>query len=167
LELPSLSVAEQAAVIKVHWQVERQKVASLEDFALVSEDQKQAADAFIAGLSGLVGKPTFESTHGARDDRVYRRNPDIKGPMHVFGYSYIEDRLPADEYMGLKLAGVWAYEALNLVDGKRTVEEISHWLLAECRAHCRASSGGFEPEDVAAYMTALESIGVVYHENPD
>jgi aminopeptidase YwaD len=165
LELPSLSVAQQAAVLGVHWEVERRKVASLEDFASLSGDQKQTAGAFIAGLSGLMGTPEIERPGNASDDRVYRRNTDIKGPMHAFGYSYIEDHLPADEYAGLKLSGVLAYEALNLVDGKRTVGEIRHWLLAECRAQCRASSGWLEPGDVAAYLAALEKIGVVLQES--
>ncbi len=161
LELPSLSEAQQAAVLGVHWEVERQKVASLGNFAALSGDQKQTADAFIAGLSGLVGIPEFEAAGSASDERVYRRNPAIKGPMHAFGYSYLEDHLPADEYAGLKLSGVLAYEALNLVDGNRTVGEIRHWLLAECRAQCRVSSGWLEPGDVAAYLAALEKIGVV------
>jgi len=161
LELPSLSVAEQAAVLSVHWEVERRKVASLEDFASLSGNQKQTADSFIAGLSKLVGIPEVEAAGIAHDNRVYRRNPDIKGPMHAFGYSYLEDHLPADEYAGLNLSGVLAYEALNLVDGKRTVGEIRHWLLAECRAQCRASTGWLEPSDVAAYLAALERIGVV------
>jgi aminopeptidase YwaD len=161
LELPSLSVAEQAAVLSVHWEVERQKVASLEDFASLSEDQKQTADSFVAGLSKLVGIPEVEAAGSAHDNRVYRRNPDIKGPMHAFGYSYLEDHLPAEEYAGLNLSGVLAYEALNLVDGKRTVGEIRHWLLAECRAQCRVSTGWLEPGDVANYLAALERIGVV------
>jgi len=167
LELPSLSVTEQAAVKNVHWQVERRKVASLNGFSSLGGDQKHAAGVFIEGLALLLGKAEIESVNGSNDERVYRRNPDIKGPMHVFGYSYIEDHLSADEYKALKLSGIWAYEALNLVDGERTVEEIYYWLLAECRAQCRASSGGFEPGEVAAYLTALENIGVVYHENPD
>jgi len=161
LELPSLNEAQQAAVLGVHWEVERQKVASLGDFASLSGGQKQISDAFIAGLSGLVGISEIEATGSANDERVYRRNPDIKGPMHAFGYSYLEDHLPADEYAGLKLSGVLAYEALNLVDGNRTVGEIRHWLLAECRAQCRVSSGWLEPGDVAAYLAALEKIGVV------
>ena len=162
LELPSLSVAQQAAVLGVHWEVERQKVASLGGFSVLGGNQRQTANAFIAGLSELVGMPETETGGNANDGRVYRRNPDIKGPMHAFGYSYLEDHLPADEYAGLKLSGVLAYEALNLVNGKRTVREIRHWLLAECRAQCRTSSGWLEPGDVAAYLAALESIEVVF-----
>jgi len=167
LELPSLSIAEQAAVLGVQWQVERKKVASLEDFATLSGDQWQTADTFISKLSGLVGMPEVEPAVKARDEPVYRRNPAIKGPMHAFGYSYIKDHLPAEELAALKLSGSLAYEALNLVDGNRTVAEIRHWLLAECRAQCLASSGWFEPGDVTAYLAALERIGVVVHENPD
>ena len=161
LELPTLSATEQAGVIDVHWQIESRKVASLKDFSSLSGEQMHAAGVFIEGLSLLVGRAEIESLIGADNNRVYRRNPDIKGPMHVFGYSYIEDHLPAEELKALKLSGAWAYEALNLVDGKRTVGEIYYWLLAECRAQCRASSGWFGPGDVAAYMAALEKIEVI------
>ena len=164
LELPTLSATEQAGVTDVHWQVERRKVASLNGFSSLSGDHKHNAGVFIEGLSLLLGRAEIKSGNGSSDMRVYRRNPDIKGPMHVFGYSYIEDHLPADEYKALKLSGAWAYEALNLVDGKRTVDEIHHWLLAECRAQCRASSGWHGPGDVADYLTALEKIGVVLRE---
>jgi hypothetical protein len=140
-------------VLGVHWEVEHRKVASLEDFSFLSGKEKKTADIFIDDLSMLVGIPEIESAAGAGDDRVYRRNPAIKGPMHAFGYSYIEDHLPADELAGLKLSGVMAYEALNLVDGRRTVSEIRDWLLAEF--------GAAELEDVAAYLAVLEKIGVV------
>jgi aminopeptidase YwaD len=161
LELPTLGVAEQAGVIDVHWRIERRKVESLNDFSPLSGDQEHAAGVFIEGLSLLLGRAEIQPVNGSNDKRIYRRNPDIRGPMHVFGYSYIEDHLPADEYKALKFSGVWAYEALNLVDGKRTVGEIYHWLLAECRAQCRASIKWFEPGDVAAYLAALEKIDVL------
>jgi hypothetical protein len=81
--------------------------------------------------------------------------------MHAFGYSYIEDHLPAGEDAGLKLTGTLAYEALNLVDGKRSVAEIHDWLLAQCGAVCAADSSLLSAGDVAAYLAALEKIRVV------
>jgi aminopeptidase YwaD len=161
LELPAFNTTEKAAVLEVQWESELGKVASIGSFADLSGEQLQTANTFVNNLSGLVGKPEDSKTAAERDDRVYRRNPKIKGPMHAFGYSYIEEQLPADEYAGLKLSGVLAYEALNLVNGERTVVEIHDWLLAQCGAECAAGTGLLTPEDVAKYLTALKKIGVV------
>ncbi|MDH5240275.1 MAG: hypothetical protein OEW73_05785, partial [Gammaproteobacteria bacterium] len=49
--------------------------------------------------------------------------------------------------------GMFAYEALNFVDGKRTVSDIRDWLVAEL--------GDVPLEYVEEYLAALESIGVV------
>ena len=46
-----------------------------------------------------------------------------------------------------------AYEALNFVDGRRTVSDIRDWLVAEF--------GTVPVEAVAEYLEALESIGVL------
>ena len=48
---------------------------------------------------------------------------------------------------------MFAYEALNFVDGKRTVSDIRDWLVAEL--------GTVSLEDVAEYLRALESIDVI------
>jgi len=49
--------------------------------------------------------------------------------------------------------GMFTYEALNLVDGQRTVSDIRDWLLAEM--------GDVSVEAVAEYLLALESIDVI------
>ena len=96
------------------------------------------------------------------DTSVYERNPGIEGPMHAFGYSYLEDKLGGEELAALALprhstryggGGMFAYEALNLVDGKRTVSDIRDWLVAEL--------GEVSLQDVAEYLQALESIDVI------
>jgi aminopeptidase YwaD len=161
LVLPALNTDQQAAVLGVQWQVERRKVESVGDFSALSGEETQSAFQFIDDLAGLVGPPASATIAIKRDDRVYRRNPEIKGPMHAFGYSYIEEHLPANEYADLKLTGTLAYEALNLVDGKRSVAEIHDWLLAQCGAVCAADSGLLSAGDVAAYLAALEKIRVV------
>ena len=161
LELPAFNATEKAAVLGVQWEVERNKVDSIATFANLSRDQIETADAFIVNLSGLVGISEIDPTDTEPNDRVYRRNPNIKGPMHAFGYSYIEEHLPAEEYASLKLSGVLAYETLNLVNGKRTVAEIHDWLLAQCGPECAAGSGLLTPEYVADYLSALEKIGVI------
>ena len=157
LELPSLAEPDRAAVLSVHWEVERRKVASIEDFAELPAVQTDTANAFISRLADLIGKPPQGTGGGQGKGRVYRRNPAIKGTMHAFGYSYIQDKLPADEYAALALSGTVAYETLNLVDGKRSVSEIRDWLLAEFGS----GSGDIPLADVEQYFTALEKIGVI------
>ena len=55
------------------------------------------------------------------------------------------------------LTGAQAYEALNFVDGKRSVSDVRDWLNAEFAAPV----GTITLADVAAYLEALEKIGVI------
>jgi hypothetical protein len=82
--------------------------------------------------------------------------------MHGFGFSYLEEQLGREELASLALqnhgtryggSGMYTYEALNFVDGERTVSDIRDWLVAEM--------GEVELEAVAEYLQALESIGVI------
>lgn len=81
---------------------------------------------------------------------LYRRNPAVKGPMSAFGYDYFDARYKGEP---IRLHGEYRFEALNLVDGSRSVEEIRD-----------ALSAIYEPvklEDVRQYLEALASIGVI------
>jgi len=98
----------------------------------------------------------------ARNATVYERNADIKGPMGAFGYSFLSDKLGEDKVAGLRLrqysglhgsGGQYTYEALNFVDGSRTVSDIRDWLTTEL--------GPVPLEYVAEYLAALESIDVI------
>lgn len=84
--------------------------------------------------------------------------------MWVFGYSYLEDhlgRLGLESPALLSYSGLWgsgseyAYEALNLVDGERTVGGI--------RDDLAAIYGPVPVETVAEYLEVLERIGVLEH----
>jgi hypothetical protein len=97
-----------------------------------------------------------------RDETIYERNPNIEGPMRAFGYSYLSDKYGPDKLKALRLptytgthgsSGEYMYEALNFVDGKRTVSDIRDWLTAEL--------GPVPIEFLAEYLLALESIGVI------
>ena len=157
IDMPALETVDRAAVAAVFSDVELGKVKSISQFARLDEAQLLAAGNYISALAELTkgtetGKPVVD-----RSGRVYQRNPDIKGPMHAFDYSYIEDKLGVEAAAGLALQEAVAYEALNLVDGKRTVSEIRNWLIAE-----------FAPTvyplplaDVEAYLSALASIDVI------
>ncbi len=93
---------------------------------------------------------------------AYRRSPNPKGPLSVFGYDYFADHAkPAGvkiprllSYEGRWGAGEeYAYETLNFVDGSRNTSDITHAVSAEY--------GPVPLEMVAEYLTALEKIGVV------
>jgi len=156
--LPALDAA---ASTGVHFAVERRKVHSVEPFATLTEAQHTQAMAFLEQLEALFVM-AVPAIFVPRDETVYVRNPDIEGPMHAFGYSYIEDKLGNERLAELKLPGhstpygggrQFTYEALNFVDGERTVSDIRDWLVAQL--------GDVPLEYVAEYLAALESIHVL------
>ena len=156
--LPALDAA---ASTDVHFDVERRKVESIAEFAALSDPQRNSALYFLDELKKLFVMPV-PAIFVPRDETVYERNPAIEGPMHAFGYSFIEDRLGADKLASLRLpkhatvfgnGRMFTYEALNLVDGVRTVSDIRDWLVAEL--------GEVPEEYVAEYLDVLESIEVL------
>jgi aminopeptidase YwaD len=157
----TLPAIDAAAVTRTHFDLERRKVHSIESFGELSESDHQSAVDFLDKLQALMVTPE-PSIFIERDTSVYKRNPEIQGPMHAFGYSYLEEKLGREELAALSLprhstryggGGMFAYEALNLVDGKRTVSDIRDWLVAEL--------GEVSLQDVAEYLQALESIDVI------
>lgn len=163
-----LSEEDRIAASKVFFEVERRKVESIENFADLSDYQRSEAKAFGLQLESMIGFPHENLAPPARPDGpVYARNPAIQGPMWAFGYSYLEDKYGEDEVKTLRLLSYtgergagrqYAYEALNLIDGKRTVADIRGWLTAEL--------GPVPIEYVAEYLRALESIDVIRQANP-
>jgi hypothetical protein len=112
-------------------------------------------------LRDWLGVPSVPSRPAGANSIVYRRVATLKGPMDGFGYSWLDDNLakaaldrpallaraPAGEGAG------FGYEALNLVDGRRTVQQI--------RDDLAASAGGVPAEEVAAYLATLARLGVI------
>lgn len=92
---------------------------------------------------------------------VYHRNAKLKGPMVAFGYSWFDDhraKLQLPEPAMLSRQPTWngpsfGYEALNLVDGTRTVAQI--------RDDLAATVGDAPIAEVAQYLATLERIGVI------
>jgi aminopeptidase YwaD len=157
-----LSAAEAANLTLHHFRAERAIVASIEGFARLGEAERTAAETFIAGLEGVTpgGAPYPPRDAGGGD--IYRRNPDIKGPMSVFGYDYLSDKygearagaLGIFNYAGLwGRGGEYAYEVLNLVDGKRSPAEI--------RNAVSAIYGPIPLPIVVEFLGALEAAGVI------
>ena len=81
--------------------------------------------------------------------------------MTAFGYDYFTDHFAYREKpLGLTIyrgpygsGGDYTYEVLNLVDGRRTVQEI--------RDHVSASYGPVPVEMVFEYLHALETIRAI------
>jgi aminopeptidase YwaD len=157
----SLPALDAAASTAIHFEVERRKVDSIADFATLSDVERASALRYLEDLEKLFVMPV-PAIFVPRDETVYERNPGIEGPMHAFGYSYIEDKLGAEALQSLRLpqhstpfgnGRMFTYEALNFVDGQRSVSDIRDWLVAEL---------GDVPLDVVAeYLAALESIDVI------
>ena len=100
-----------------------------------------------------------------RSGLVYRRILN-SGPMNGFGYSWFDDRLARAGLPRPRLLARtpdWAgpsfgYEALNLVDGERTVEEIRDTLAA--------TVGDAPTEEVEEYLATLARLGVLEATSP-
>jgi len=157
----TLTLLDPAAVTEIFFEIERGKIRSIEHFASLPEEQYRYAVASLDQLRPLMLQPV-PAIFVPRDETVYERNADIQGPMNAFGFSFLEDKLGAEELNRLDLlkhstdlgyGGMFAYEALNFVDGERTVSDIRDWLVAEF--------GTVPVEYVAQYLQALESIDVV------
>jgi aminopeptidase YwaD len=93
---------------------------------------------------------------------IFRRSPEPKGPLAVFGYDYFAEHAKTAgiatpkllSYEGLWGAGEeYAYEVLNFADSKRNALEIRDAVSAEY--------GPVPLELVVEYLRALEKIGVV------
>ncbi|NNF00820.1 MAG: M28 family peptidase [Pyrinomonadaceae bacterium] len=145
-----------------HLRYERSQVDSMSSFFRIPADVREQAEKFFSDLELLVGglKPTPRAQAEGR--LIFRRNPKIKGPTSVFGYNYFSARYDVQKhgpvrlfgYRGLRgSGGAYAYEVLNLVDGKRNAQEIRDIVAAE-----------FGPVPlglVVEYLKALESIEMV------
>jgi hypothetical protein len=138
---------------QVFLEVELGKLDSLARFVSSGNIALATARHYARQLADLtLAAPPAVAGDGDRAT-VYHRNPAIMGPMDAFGYSYIEDKLDPAWRERLALDSAQAYEALNLVDGKRNLRAIHDWLVAEF--------GPVDPVALGDYLAALESIGVI------
>jgi hypothetical protein len=154
-----LPVAEAAALVRFQRWYERAMVDSLERFAPVPAALRARAEAHLAVLDRLWTVPAPLPAAVGPGSVVYARNPSVKGTVSAFGYEYLDDhhpraaalRLPA--FTGLRGGGGdYAYEALNLVDGRRSAAEI--------RDALSAIYGPVPLELVAEYLQALREAGL-------
>jgi hypothetical protein len=123
------------------------------------------------GLSAsLLGRAEIAATDAAasapKRGLVYRRKTEPKGPMDGFGYSWLDDHL---KQAGLRKPALlsretsedgpsFGYETLNLVDGRRSVQEI--------RDALAVTVAPAPVEEVADYLATLEKLGVLERVRP-
>lgn len=159
-----LDSTEAANLTTWHFARERAVVASMQRFLDVPAAVSGRAEQFIGALERATALPAGGRTtpSGGGGGVVYRRNPAIKGPLSAMGYNYLADKYGAARAAQLQLPAftgahgsgdLYAYEALNFVDGRRTIAEIRDALSAEL--------GPVPLNLVVEYLAALESIGLV------
>jgi hypothetical protein len=183
VERRAAAPAEEAAVLARFWSWhERELHASLERFVAGprAEDAAQAASAqaatpcaagsdlcprdtveYLEGWERLLGGVPSAPAASGDGALLFRRRPAPRGPMSVFGYDYLQARLGTAAHASLALlgarpawgAGAYAYEALNLVDGRRDAQQV--------RDALSASYGPVPLAAVVEYLRALESAGVL------
>jgi aminopeptidase YwaD len=158
----ALPPAEAANLTRHHFRAERTIVSSIEGFAILAAAERAAAETFLAGLEQVTPGGAQSPPRDAGAGVIYRRNPAVKGPMSVFGYDYFSDKYGEERAGALRIfrhAGLWgrggefAYEVLNLVDGKRSPAEI--------RNAVSAIYGPIPLDVVQEFLTALEVAGVI------
>jgi hypothetical protein len=146
------------AMREVYVEVEQGKLESLMRFVAAPASTFEPARSYIEELANLTLGSREETGASTTATPVYQRNPAIMGPMHAFGYSYLNDHLDPADLAALNLPSDQAYEALNLVNGKRDLREICNWLMAEF--------GEVDRDAVRTYLEALASIEVIRVKTP-
>lgn len=124
-----------------------------------------AYQAEVRESTAEFGIQSFAGTRATavRDTGVkFERNDAIRGPMSVFGYDYLTDKLGESKTAKLKLleftglrgaGGDYAYEVLNLVKNPATASYV--------RNQVSAIYGPVPLELVVEYLNALVDAGVV------
>jgi len=145
-------------------------IGSVESFAALTPAARAEAEAIVSGqerIAAGLAPPGPVGISNGRGRAVFHRKPEPRGPMSVFGYDYLVAHIGADKVAGLGLlhhtglrgsGAEYAYEVLNLVDGRRTDLDITHAV--------SAMYGPVPVELVLEYLTALESAGLLSRVRP-
>ncbi len=158
----TLSQTEANVLTRMHWVHERALLESVKEFAPLSEDVAMEMQEFLSTTLDLMGGGIPPPPPPPEGLLVFERKGNVKGPLSVFGYDYFIDHYGQEKTRSIKLlrhqglrgsGGAYAYEVLNLVDGKRTSQEI--------RSAVSAEYGPIQLALVVEYLRALETIGIV------
>ncbi len=132
---------------------EREAFASLARFGAVEPARRKEAERLLASRAEIFGPPPPATKPSGDGALIFERDLAIKGPMSVFGYDYLTAHLAAGRAEALRLPDGDRYEALNLVDSRRTAQEI--------RDALSAIYGPVPLADVVEFLRALAEAGVV------
>jgi aminopeptidase YwaD len=151
---------DEGVVARFHVWHERSVVDSMARFFDPAAVTDKAGE-LLARIESLVGRGGGTTSPAGDAALVFARRPDPKGPMSAFGYDYFTDKYGAERAARLKInaarpqwgAGGYDYEVLNLVDGRRTVRDITEM--------ASAIYGPIGEDAVLEYLRALEEIGIV------
>ncbi len=157
-----LSLEEGKNMKHYFWVHEMERFNSVIPFASRAIELRDDYSIFVKNLKTTVGQGQQLDLPHKKATIVYTRNSDIKGPMSVFGYDYFIDHFDSEKkkpqlfsYKGKRGSGSeYAYEALNFVNGKRTILEIRNLLSAEF--------GPIPLELVVEYLKDMSTINVIY-----
>ena len=156
----ALPANEAANLTRFRLDYERAVAASAARFLRAPADAEAAG--FLERLRALVGEPAAPAPAAGDGLLVFRRNPDLRGPLTPFGYDYFNDKYGEDKASSVRLlsfraargSGVeYAYEVLNFADGRRNAQQI--------RDAVSAVYGPVPLGLVVEYLRALETIGAV------
>ena len=149
-------------LVRFHLWHERSLIDSMSRFFQIPVRVRTEAEQLMAQLEAMFGPvgATIPPPSGEAAV-VFSRRPEPKGPMSVFGYDYFTDKYGAERAAKLRINsarsqwgdGGYAYEVLNLVDGRRAVQEITEMV--------SAIYGPIPLDVVLEYLRALEDIRVV------
>lgn len=158
----ALPQAEAANLTRFQLEYERALLASVRNFLNGAGGADAEAEGFLGRLRALVGEPAPAPPAEGDGRLVFRRNPELKGPLTPFGYDYFADKYGAERASAVRLlsfrglrgaGGEYAYEVLNFADGRRNARQI--------RDAVSAVYGPVPLELVVEYLRALEEIKVV------
>ncbi|AXT19301.1 DUF4910 domain-containing protein [Flavobacteriaceae bacterium AU392] len=159
-----LSTEEQENLKFYFWNYELGVFESIKPYAKINSVIENDYIQFLENLKSTIGKGVKLKSNHPKAKLVFKRNKAIKGPMSVFGYDYFTDHYNNENtpkiynYSGIKGSGSeYAYETLNLVNNKNSVEDIRNILSMEF--------GPIPLEYVIEYLEALKSISIVSLKN--
>ena len=135
---------------------------SVSRFVPLAADDRARQARFLSAVDALVGRTVVpERALTAPERIVYVRCPTPKGPLGVFGFDYLKDRLGRERFEALALnsyegerggGAEYALELLSFIDGRRSAGDITSLLSAEF--------GPVPLGHVVEYLDALREVGI-------
>jgi hypothetical protein len=134
-----------------------EELASLAALWPATAGDTRRISAALVAAEPRAGQAAAGSRELPKDLRIPERTQAVRGPLDVYYYNHLTamlgDSLNPEPALLARSNGMLAFEALNLVDGKRSVSDIRDRL-----------TGRYEPvplAEVAAWLDVLAKAGVI------